>query len=86
MNKQLNTYCQETGLRNIPQRHWVLTALKNNTKATDATQLWIHLKSKGYKISLTSVYSSLHVLVKAGLVLRTKLSSKKYVYQIKKQK
>ncbi|WP_369128014.1 transcriptional repressor [Flavivirga sp. 57AJ16] len=71
------------GLRNIPQRYWVVTALKKDTKATDATQLWGYLKSIGYKISLTSAYSSLDVLLKAGLVLRTLSSSKKYVYQIK---
>ena len=28
MLEKLNIYYQETGLRNIPQKHWVFTALK----------------------------------------------------------
>ena len=85
MNTKLDTYCKNNGLRSTPQRHWVLIALKNKMYPVDATLLWIHLKSNDYNISLSSVYSSLQVLVEAGLVIRTMSSSKKYVYQIKNQ-
>lgn len=67
-SKQIQESFERAGLRQTPQRFFVLEHLITRPEHATVDELWTALNKRYTRASRATVYNTLHVLVKAGLV------------------
>jgi Fur family transcriptional regulator, ferric uptake regulator len=78
----LAKYLKNTrGLRATPERYAVLDAVLQTQGHFDAENLYYRLLSGGMKISRATVYNSLELLLRAGLVSKYRFAEKTSRYE-----
>jgi Fur family ferric uptake transcriptional regulator len=72
--KILQDHIRRRGLRNTPERYLVLEAVLRTNTHFDADELYVQMVRQGRKVSRTTVYKTLELLLECGLVMRTRFS------------
>lgn len=76
-HRVLTEYMTEHHLRKTPERYAVLNAVYSFDGLFDADQLYQQLESQ-FRVSRASIYTTLDLLARVGLVVRNQMPSKVY--------
>lgn len=71
--------------RNTKQRQLILSIVSNHHNHPTAEQIYIEAKSKNKKISRSTVYRNLNILVSQGKIIQTKLPTSDHFEAIVKE-
>lgn len=77
----LQDFLKKTGLKLTPERQTILRVVFEIHKHFDADELVDILRQKGKRISRATVYRTLDLLVKSGLIRAMQLTESKRVYE-----
>lgn len=69
-NETLRRYLKDNNLRATPERFKVLDEVMKGSGHFDADEFYSRLRAKGVEVSRATVYNTLDVLVKCGLIAK----------------
>ncbi|RZF59712.1 transcriptional repressor [Sphingobacterium corticibacterium] len=78
MWKRLNEYCTGKYMTYSEKRWLVARSLRKHQDVIEVEDLWISLRTQGYQISLSCVYTSLNILVEAGVAIVERENRRNY--------
>ncbi len=79
--EKLSLYIKDKNLRNTPERFNILKAIFKTDDHFDAEELFMSLKKKERKISFATVYNTLDLLVKCGIISKYRFGSDHFRYE-----
>ncbi len=84
MNKKINqfkSFLKKKDLLWSAEREQITQYVLSRSDHFSADDLYLSLKQDGYAISRATVYRTLDLLVKSGIVVNTQLQSGAYIYE-----
>lgn len=79
--EQFLTYLRDRGMRVTRERLALFEEIYRQHGHIDAEQIFAGLAAGGHSVSRATVYRNLDLLVEAGLVLRQRLGSRRFLYE-----
>jgi len=78
---QFENYLAKQGLRKTQERFLILEHIYTTNKHFNAEQIYLELKQKSKRISRATVYNTLELLLKAGLVIKLQFDQQVALYE-----